>query len=71
MSLMTLDVLQFWKNLTGFTILKNMAMRVLAIAASQATDERVFSSAGVTLSSGRPELSKNSLSLLTFVHRNM
>ena len=68
---MTFDVLKFWKNLTGFRILKNIAMRVLAILASQATDERMFSSAGVTLSSQRTELSGNSLSLLTFVHRNM
>jgi len=68
---MTFDVLEFWKNLTGFPILKNIAMRVLAIPASQATDERMFSSAGVTLSSQRTELSGNSLSLLTFVHRNM
>ncbi|OXA36831.1 Zinc finger BED domain-containing protein 1 [Folsomia candida] len=64
------DVLEFWCGATQFPLLRKVAQRILSIPASQASDERVFSSTGLTLTARRTELSGSTLSNLTFVHKN-
>lgn len=66
----TFDILQFWRETTEFPMLRKVAKWLLAIPASQASDERVFSSTGSTLSVRRTELSGTTLSQLTFIHKN-
>lgn len=66
------NVLDYWKSsyTQGLPKLKKVALAVLAIPASQTTDERVFSSTGATLSPRRTELKGSTLSNLTFLHKN-
>jgi hypothetical protein len=45
-------ILEYWSTATSFQHLQVIAQRILAIPASQATDERVFSSTGHTLRVG-------------------
>ncbi|XP_021960628.2 uncharacterized protein LOC110856457 [Folsomia candida] len=63
-------ILKFWCGATQFPLMQKIAQRILSIPASQASDERVFSSTGLTLTARRTELSGSTLSNLTFVHKN-
>ena len=65
------DILHFWKDTTVFPKLKEVARYILAIPAADTTDERIFSSAGLTLTPSRTLLSSESLSELLFIHKNV
>jgi hypothetical protein len=65
-----LDILLFWSGTTKFKVLKNVASWVLAIPASSASDERVFSTTGGTLSPRRTELGGSTIADLTYINKN-
>ncbi|XP_035712280.1 uncharacterized protein LOC110855781 [Folsomia candida] len=64
------DILGFWCGATKFPHLQKIAQRLLAIPASQSTDERVFPSTWATSTPRRTLLSAGTLSELTFIHKN-
>lgn len=65
-----LDIVAFWRSATHIPRMQKVAQKILAIPASQASDERIFSATGHTLNARRTELGPDTLSLLTYIHKN-
>ena len=66
-------VLPFWRDLEekgGFPVLCRMARRLLAIPASSAEVERIFSQAGLIISKKRARLSLATIKILMFCRVN-
>ena len=63
-------LVKFWCQETRFPSIKKIAQWILAIPASSASDERVFSSTGFTMNHRRAEIGGGVLSDLTFIHYN-
>lgn len=66
----TFDILCFWKDATQFPKLQAVARWLLAIPASQASDERIFSTTGDIITPRRTQLNGTTLSMLTFISKN-
>ncbi|OXA39143.1 zinc finger BED domain-containing protein 1-like [Folsomia candida] len=64
------DILCFWKSAKEFPTLQKIAKWLLAVPASQASDERVFSTIGKAINPLRTSLSGGTLSQLTLIHKN-
>lgn len=65
------DVLLWWKNnKNNFPILAQLARIILAIPATSAPSERIFSVAGDILTKKRSSLSSFKLNYLIFIHEN-
>jgi hypothetical protein len=62
--------LDFWQKCKFYPKLRTVALCVLAIPASQASDERTFSITGQTLNDRRSGLHGKAVSGLTFIHKN-
>jgi len=65
------DLLAFWNSFTHLPVLRQVAVRILAIPASQTSDERTFSITGLTLSTRRAALSGSTVSDLTYIKYNV
>lgn len=64
------NILDFWKNANQFPILQRVANWLLAIPASEACDERTFSSAGIYITPKSTNLSPGTLSDMVFMKKN-
>lgn len=64
------DVLKFWSSAKEFPTLQKVARWVLAIPASEASDERIFSDAGYIMKPRTTSLNPGTLSEMVFVHAN-
>ena len=70
-SLLSDDLLQWWKGQTEtFPRLSVLARGILAIPATSAPCERVFSIAGLTLQAKRSSLAPAKVNKIVFVHNN-
>lgn len=65
------NILDFWRQATDFVILQKVARRILAIPASEASDERTFSDAGRAMEPRRTRLGAGTLSQMVFVCENI
>ena len=66
------DVMKWWKsNSTRYPLLQLAARHVLAIPATQATSERLFSAAGNIVTSNRSKLLPENIEKLCFLHVNL
>ena len=66
------EILGWWKeNEAGFPLLSPVAKYVLAISASSATSERVFSSGGRTVTTSRSNLDGEKVEDLVFLSLNL
>ena len=64
--------LQWWRlNQTRFPRLACLAERYLAIQATSAPSERLFSAAGLTIAKDRARLLPNNAAMLIFLHDNL
>ena len=67
----TVDILDFWRvNAGKYPMLARLARRILAIPASSASSERVFSSAGNIFTVRRANLSVSKMEQLVFMKEN-
>jgi hypothetical protein len=64
------NVLDFWRSNSEFPTIKKIAQRVLAIPASEITEERVFSGAGYVMNPKRTLLDPENLQDIVFIHEN-
>lgn len=64
------DILKFWSCAQEFPTLQKIARWLLAIPASEASDERVFSDAGYVMKPRTTSLNPGTLSEMVFVHQN-
>ncbi|CAF3948649.1 unnamed protein product [Rotaria sp. Silwood1] len=66
------DVLMFWKNKENkFPILSSIVKDIYSIPASNTTVERLFSSAGNTISDRRTNLQSDKVNKLLFLNKNL
>ncbi|CAF1483898.1 unnamed protein product [Rotaria sordida] len=66
------DVLMFWKNNQNkFPILSSIVADIYSIPASNTTVERLFSSAGNTISNRRTNLNPDKVNKLLFLNKNL
>ena len=66
------DILGWWKeNSSKFPMLSRLAKKILAIPASSATSERVFSTAGEICSERRTNLSVHNIEMLVYLKENL
>jgi hAT family C-terminal dimerisation region len=67
-----IDILLFWKeHQNEFPLLAKVARRILAIPASSAASERLFSRAGRVLEERRAKLSSANADKILFLHHNL
>jgi len=65
------DLLQWWKQQKDtFPKLWLLAQRILAVPATSAPSERVFSIAGLVLQAKRTSLAPENVNKIIFVHNN-
>lgn len=63
------DIVNWWIHYgTPYPSLRKLALSLFAIPASSATSERIFSTAGITLSDRRQALSPDSVDSLLLLH---
>lgn len=65
------DILDFCSYCTAFPNLQKLARWVLAIPASEATDERVFSDAGALTTPKMTCLNEETLEEMVLIHQNI
>ena len=64
--------LDFWKlNSTRFPLLSQLSLRYLCVQASSVASERVFSTAGDTLSNERSKMSTDKVDMAIFIKKNL
>ena len=65
------DPLEWWKeHKSKFVRLAQLARKYLAIPATSAPSERLFSSAGLTIAKERARLTQDNAAMLIFLHEN-
>ncbi len=66
------DPLEWWKeHESKFVRLAQLARKYLAIPATSAPSERLFSSAGLTIAKERARLTQDNAAMLIFLHENV
>jgi zinc finger BED domain-containing protein 1 (E3 SUMO-protein ligase ZBED1) len=66
------DPLHWWsKNCLRFPLIATLAAQLLAITATSAPSERVFSAAGLTITKGRARLDHDNAGELVFLHETV
>ncbi|XP_052119547.1 uncharacterized protein LOC127748768 [Frankliniella occidentalis] len=65
------DLLAWWKSAGAYPRLQLLAMRILAISATSASSETVFSKAGFILSDRRKRLAPKTVDAIIFLHQHL
>lgn len=65
------DILSFWRDCHQFPSVRKVAKWLLSIPASEAYDERTFSSAGQVVTPRRTNINGSTISELVFIHKNV